>query len=297
MKIKELFKKSPVISLEIFPPKPEASIDTVLNTIDALSDLKPDFISVTYGAGGSSKSHTVQIADIIKNKYGIEALAHLTCISSTKKEVEDILERLRSSNIENVLALRGDRPQDNNCILEETEYEYAKDLIAHIRNFGEFSIGAACYPEVHVEAKDCLSDLRSLKAKVKSGADFLITQLFLDNNFFYDFKEKLDLIEVNIPVSAGIMPVINKKQIERITGLCGTSIPAKFKRILDKYENNPEALKEAGIAYATEQIIDLLSSGVDGIHLYTMNKPEVARKIIDQISNIRSHLGNNIKYA
>lgn len=295
MKIKELFKKSPVISLEIFPPKPEAPIDTIYNTIDALSDLKPEFISVTYGAGGSSKSHTVQIADIIKNKYGIEALAHLTCVSSTAVEIEDILQRLQASNIENVLALRGDKPQDSSCTAaQEPKYKYAKDLIAHVKSFGNFSIGAACYPEVHVEAKDSISDLLNLKAKVKSGADFLITQLFLDNNYFYDFKEKLDLIEVNIPVSAGIMPVINKKQIERITGLCGTSIPVKFKRILAKYENNPEALKEAGIAYATEQIIDLLSSGVDGIHLYTMNKPEVARKIIDQISNIRSYFENAI---
>ncbi|MFA7573250.1 MAG: methylenetetrahydrofolate reductase [NAD(P)H] [Lutispora sp.] len=298
MKIKELFKKSPVISLEIFPPKPEAPIDTIYNTIDALSDLKPEFISVTYGAGGSSKSHTVQIADIIKNKYGIEALAHLTCVNSTAAEIEDILQRLQDSNIENVLALRGDKPQGTSASeVQKSEYKYAKDLIAHVKSFGNFSIGAACYPEVHIEAEDNISDLLNLKAKVNSGADFLITQLFLDNNFFYDFKEKLDLIEVNIPISVGIMPVINKKQIERITSLCGTSIPVKFKRILDKYENNPEALKEAGIAYATEQIIDLLSYGVDGIHLYTMNKPEVARKIIDQISNIRNHFGNNIKYA
>jgi methylenetetrahydrofolate reductase (NADPH) len=297
MKIKELFNKGPVISLEIFPPKPESPIDTVFNTIDELSDLKPDFISVTYGAGGSSKSHTVQIADIIKNKYGIEALAHLTCISSTTKEIDTILEKLRESQIENILALRGDRPQKDSYITTEAQYKYAKDLITHVKKFGDFSIGAACYPEVHLEAKDSLSDLRHLKSKVEAGTDFLITQLFLDNNFFYDFKERLDSIGINLPVSAGIMPVINKSQIERITSLCGASITGKFKRILQKYEYHPEALKEAGIAYATEQIIDLLSSGVDGIHLYTMNRPEVARKIIDQISNIRSHFCSNIEFT
>ena len=163
-------------------------------------------------------------------------------------------------------------------------------MIAYIKATGGFCIGAACYPEVHTEAENALTDLLNLRRKVKAGVDFLITQLFLDNNLFYAFREKLALMEVKTPVSAGIMPVINKKQIERITSLCGASIPPKFRRILDKYEDNPEALKEAGIAYATEQIIDLLSSGVDGIHLYTMNRPEVAKKIFSQIAGIRKHL-------
>jgi len=290
MKIKDLYAQKTVISLEIFPPKPEAPIDTVLDTIDALSDLKPDFISVTYGATGGSKSYTVQIADLIKNKYGIEALAHLTCINSTRQEVEEILDKLKKANIENILALRGDRPQQESPVsMPKWDYHYAADLVAHIKSVGDFCIGGACYPEVHIEAKSCVDDLHNLKRKVNKGVDFLITQLFLDNNYFYDFKEKLDLMELNVPVSAGIMPVINKKMIERITGICGASIPPKFRRILDKYENSPEALKEAGIAYATEQIIDLLSYGVDGIHLYTMNKPEVARKIFGQIRNIRNH--------
>jgi len=290
MKIKDLYAQKTVISLEIFPPKPEAHIDTVLDTIDALSDLKPDFISVTYGATGGSKSYTVQIADLIKNKYGIEALAHLTCINSTRQEVEEILDKLKKANIENILALRGDRPQQESPVsMPKWDYHYAADLVAHIKSVGDFCIGGACYPEVHIEAKSCVDDLHNLKRKVNKGVDFLITQLFLDNNYFYDFKEKLDLMELNVPVSAGIMPVINKKMIERITGICGASIPPKFRRILDKYENSPEALKEAGIAYATEQIIDLLSYGVDGIHLYTMNKPEVARKIFGQIRNIRNH--------
>lgn len=289
MKIKKLFNKSPVISLEIFPPKPESPIDTVLDTIEALSDLKPDFISVTYGAGGSSKSHTLKIADIIKNKYNIEALAHLTCINSTKNDVAGILKELKDSSIENILALRGDIPQNEDFdVSANRDFKYAKDLVNYIKESGDFCIGGACYPEGHIECSDNISDLHHLEDKVDTGVDFLITQLFFDNNLFYDFKEKLDILGVNIPVSAGIMPVINKKQIERITNLCGASIPLKFRRILDKYEYNPEALKEAGVVYATEQIIDLLSSGVDGIHLYTMNRSEIARNIFNQIQNIRS---------
>lgn len=294
MKIKELYKNKPVISLEIFPPKPEAPIDTVLDTIDALSDLKPAFISVTYGAGGSSKSHTVKIADIIKNKYNIEALAHLTCVGSSTADIDEVLEQLKKSNIENIMALRGDLPNGVGPeIWENAEYKYAKDLISHIKESDDFCVGAACYPECHIECRDSVRDLKNLKLKVDSGADFLVTQLFFDNNLYYSFMEKLDILGVDLPVSAGIMPVINKKQIERITSLCGATIPVKFKRIMDKYGDNPAALKEAGTAYATEQIIDLLSSGADGIHLYSMNRPEVARKIITHISEIRSFFDEN----
>lgn len=294
MRIKELYTNKPVISLEIFPPKPETPIDTIIDTIDALSDLKPAFISVTYGAGGTSKGHTVKIADIIKNKYGIEALAHLTCIGSKRSEIDAVIEQLRLCGIENIMALRGDLPIGSGSeLMEQAEYRYAKDLIAHIKESDDFCIGAACYPECHIECRDSVQDLKNLKKKFECGADFLITQLFFDNNLYYSFIEKLDILGVDLPVSAGIMPVINKKQIERITGLCGASIPVKFKRILDKYGDNPAALKEAGIAYATEQIIDLLSSGADGIHLYTMNRPEVARKIISHISDIRSFFNEN----
>lgn len=290
MKIKDLFKEGPILSLEIFPPKVEHPIDTIFDTIHELADLDPAFISVTYGAGGSGKGHTVEIADVIQNKYGIEALAHLTCIHSTSEQINDVLQGLKDANVENVLALRGDKPQEGTKQLKNNKYKHAKDLIHQIDEFGGFCVGAACYPEYHIEALDKVSDLRNLKDKVNSGVDFLITQLFLDNNYFYDFKEKLELMDITVPVSAGIMPVINKRQIERITGLCGVEIPAKFKRILHKYGDNPEALKEAGIAYATEQIIDLLSSGVDGIHLYTMNKPEVARRIMEPMKAIRRHL-------
>ncbi len=291
MKIKELFKNTPVLSLEIFPPKPESPVDTIFNTIEDLADLKPDFISVTYGAGGSSKAHTLKIADILKNKYDIEALAHLTSINSTKEDVSDVLTELRSYGVENVLALRGDLPQEESFDKwAKRDFEYAKDLVDYIKDYDGFCIAGACYPETHIESSCSTDDLKHLKEKVEAGVDFLITQLFFDNNLFYNFKEKIDALGIKIPLSAGIMPVINKKQIERITGLCGASIPLKFRRILEKYEHNPEALKEAGTAYATEQIIDLLSYGVEGIHLYTMNKPEIARGIFNQIENIRSYL-------
>ncbi|MDP4146568.1 MAG: methylenetetrahydrofolate reductase [NAD(P)H] [Bacillota bacterium] len=292
MYIRDIFSsKKPVISFEVFPPKKDSSIDTIYSTIDALADLHPDFISVTYGAGGSASGKTVELASIIKNKYNIEALAHLTCVTSTKSEIEAILDKLTANNITNILSLRGDFPTEGDYKFPSSvQYEHADDLIRHIKSTGDFSIGAACYPEGHIECKDKSLDLFHLKNKVQVGSDFLITQLFFNNEDFYIFMDQIKSIGINVPVSAGIMPVINKKQIERITALCGASVPNKFKRILDKYENNPEALKEAGIAYATEQIIDLLSWGIDGIHIYTMNKPEIARKIVNNIASIRNVL-------
>ena len=289
MYIKDLFNKKPVISLEIFPPNPTSPITSIYNTLEGLKELKPDFISVTYGASGTSKAYTVEIANIIKNTYNIEALAHLTCYNSTKKEIDSILKELKEKNIENVLALRGDLPKDFNTIqIADANFNNANDLVSLINAYGGFSIGGACYPEGHIDCKSTLDDLKNLKEKVFCGVDFLITQLFFDNEIFYNFKEKLDILGVCVPISAGIMPVINKKQIERITSMCGATLTPKFKRILNKYEYNSEALTEAGIAYATEQIIDLLSFGVDGIHLYTMNRADVARKIISDISNIRN---------
>jgi len=289
MYIKDLFNKKPVISLEIFPPNPTSPITSIYNTLEGLKELKPDFISVTYGASGTSKAYTVEIANIIKNTYNIEALAHLTCYNSTKEEIDSILKELKEKNIENVLALRGDLPKDfNTTQISDVPFNNANDLVHLINAYGGFSIGGACYPEGHIDCKSTLDDLKNLKEKVFCGVDFLITQLFFDNEIFYNFKEKLDILGVSVPVSAGIMPVINKKQIERITSMCGATLTPKFKRILNKYEYNSEALTEAGIAYATEQIIDLLSFGVDGIHLYTMNRPDVARKIISDISNIRN---------
>jgi methylenetetrahydrofolate reductase (NADPH) len=293
MKIRDLFNKKPVVSLEIFPPKPENPISTVFDTIDKLSPLKPDFISVTYGAGGSSRDHTVHIADLIKNTYHIETLAHLTCYNSTQEEIDRILAELHDRNIENILALRGDAPLDGESNTNSS-FKHASDLIKHIKSTDQFCIGAACYPEGHIENSSLLNDLRNLDAKINEGTDFLITQLFFDNDIFYSFLEKLAVMGVSIPIMAGILPVINKIQIEKITKLCGAKLTPKFQRILDKYEYNPAALKEAGIAYATEQIIDLISFGIDGIHLYTMNKPEVATKIITDISYIRNFLNQEL---
>ncbi|MBU3188103.1 methylenetetrahydrofolate reductase [NAD(P)H] [Clostridium bowmanii] len=294
MQIKNLYNnKRPVISLEIFPPKQTTPINTIYDTIDGLKDLKPDFISVTYGAGGSSRDYTVEIANILKNKYNVETLAHLTCLNSTSFEIEGILNKLKVRDIENILALRGDLPSDDQNNNSNPQFEHASDLVKQIKSHDNFCIGGACYPEGHIECSSKIHDLKYLKAKVDNGLDFLITQIFFDNEMLYDFLERLDILGIKIPISAGIMPVINKKQIERITQMCGSKLTQKFKRIIGKYEHNPEALKEAGIIYATEQIIDLLSSGIDGIHLYTMNKPEVAQRIFSNISNIRSTLVND----
>lgn len=287
MKIKDMYNsKKPVISFEIFPPKKDGSLESIYKTIDVLSALTPDFISVTYGAAGSTDNKTAEIASIIKNKYNIEALAHLTCITSSKEDIDKTLKTLKNHNVNNVLALRGDIPVDFDKSFSPS-FKHASDLIEHIKTENNFSIGAACYPEGHIESKSIDEDLKNLKLKVENGAEFLITQLFFDNERYYDFKDKLISMNINTPISIGIMPVTNKKQIIKMTSLSGAYLPLKFRRLLDKYENNPAVLKEAAIAYATEQIIDLISSGADGIHIYTMNKPEIAQSIIKNISNIR----------
>ncbi|QOX64570.1 methylenetetrahydrofolate reductase [NAD(P)H] [Anoxybacterium hadale] len=289
MKIKELFDaKKTVISLEIFPPKLTSPVETVFKTLDELKDINPDFISVTYGAGGKAKDRTVEIASKIKNDYHIESLAHLTCISATKEQINGILHELRSNGIENVLAMRGDLPEDPDFEFPDPlHYEHASDLIRQVKAEGDFCIGAACYPEGHVDCENKVQDVKYLRDKVSMGADFLISQLFFDNELFYRFMEEIDLAGIDVPVSAGILPVLNKSQIERITKLAGCQLPPKFVRILDRYEDNPAALKEAGEAYAIEQIIDLMAWGVRGIHLYTMNKPDTAQRIIGNIENIR----------
>ncbi len=291
MFIKDIFlKKSPVISFEIFPPKKEYPIEIIYDTVEGLKGLNPDFISVTYGAGGSNKDRTIEIASTVKNKYGIETLAHLTCYTSTKKETEFILEKLKRNNIDNILALRGDPPI--NKFHGKSDYKYAKDLVRHIKKIGKFSIGAAAYPEGHIECNSLDKDIENLKQKVDCGVDFLVTQLFFDNEKFYEYKDKLIKKNIDIPIMAGIMPVLNKKQIKKMVSLSGATLPKKFIRILNKYEYQPEALKEAGIIYATEQIIDLLSWGVDGIHIYTMNKPKIASEIVQKFSSIRYAINN-----
>ena len=291
MNINNLFnKKKVVFSFEIFPPKQESKIDTIYNTLEELKGLSPDFISVTYGAGGSlAKNMTCEISSIVKNKYGIEPLAHLTCINSTKEEVDKTLDDLKKEGIENVLALRGDILID---FKGSSDFKYSSDLITHIKNINDFNIVGACYPEGHLDSKSYEEDLINLRKKQEAGATHLISQLFFDNDYFYKFLDKKEKYGINIPVQAGIMPVVNAKQIKRIVSLCGAKVPNKFIKIMDRYEYNPEALRDAGIAYATEQIIDLISSGVDGIHLYTMNNPYVAKKISNSISSIISTINN-----
>lgn len=287
MSIAELFKtKNTVYSFEIFPPKKTSSVDTIYSTLDQLKDLKPDFISVTYGAGGSvANCLTCEIASIVKNKYGIRPLAHLTCVNSTRQDVAEILRQLKESGIQNIMALRGDINPD---IPRKNDFEYASDLVKFIKENGDFHISGACYPEGHVESADLIEDIHNLKKKVDAGAEHLVTQLFFDNSAFYAFVERARIAGINVPISAGIMPVLNKNQIERMVSLTAASLPAKFTRMISKYEHHPEALRDAGIAYAVEQIVDLVSNGVQGIHLYTMNNPFVARRITESISSIIS---------
>lgn len=287
MHIKELFEKKEVVfSFEIFPPKVTSSIETIYDTLESLKDLKPDYISVTYGAGGNiSDNRTCEISSLIKNKYNIEPLAHLTCINSNKKTINNILERLNEQGIENILALRGDIPRKSSTI---GDFNNAHELIEHINKKDNFGIAAACYPEGHIDSSSLKQDIEALKMKIEAGADYLISQLFFDNNYFYNLLNLMEQKGLNIPIQAGIMPVTNKKQIERIVSLCGATVPLKFIKIMNKYEHDKEALREAGIAYALEQIIDLVSSEVKGIHLYTMNNPYIARKISNNISYVLS---------
>lgn len=285
-----LGRTRPAISFEIFPPKPETPLETIFDTIGALRDLNPDFISVTYGAGGSSRDRTTDIASAVQNRWGLTSLAHLTCMGSTPPEVEGVLEVLEQEGVKNILALRGDpRPEDEG---NDGPFQYASDLIKYIRrgHFSDFSIGAAAYPEGHAECSSPGDDLRHLKEKTDAGADFLITQLFFDNEIFFSFMEKVRRAGIKVPVLAGIMPVLNARQIGRIVSLCGASIPPKFARIMSRYEHSPQALAEAGVAYAAEQIIDLLSWGVDGIHLYTMNRPDVSGRIMGSLLSVRDTL-------
>lgn len=285
MRIDQLLNRDTVtFSCELFPPKIGTDLAHVKTVVREIAELKPDFISVTYGAGGSTSKRTVEIAADIQS-YGIPALAHLTCISATRGQVASMLDDFRANHIENILALRGDMPQDAN-FAPPMEYRYASELIEDIKSQNEFCIGAACYPDGHVECEHKEADIDYLKRKVDSGCDFLTTQMFFDNNVFYNFLYRILRKGINIPVIAGVMPVINSKQIRRSCELSGTALPPRFKAITDKFADNPPAMKQAGIAYATEQIIDLISNGVSHIHLYTMNRPEIAREIMGNLSEI-----------
>lgn len=285
MKIIDKFKKgSSVLSFEVFPPKKTSPIESIYNTLEDIGKLNPDFISVTYGAGGNvADTRTIDIAENIKKKHGIETLVHLTCVSSTKESVDKILDDMKQRGLTNILALRGDIPDG----VEPTgEFKYASDLVEYIKMRGGFHMSGACYPEVHYESKNMIEDIKNLKIKVDAGVEHLMTQLFFDNNVFYDFLEKVRISGIDVPIEAGIMPVTNKKQIERMVSMCGASLPSKFTKIMQKYENNPEALRDAGIAYAIDQIIDLAANDVDGVHIYTMNNSLVSKKIYDGVASI-----------
>jgi len=285
MKIETIFqKKKPVISFEIFPPKREAALTSIDETLKVLSKLNPDFISVTFGAGGSvTGSMTVALAKKIKNEYGITPIVHLTCLNYTKAEILSILQELKENDIQNILALRGDKSPTYE---EKNEFKHATDLVEFIRENGNFSISGALYPERHLESKNVIDDITHLKEKVDMGASHLISQLFFDNDLYYKFMEKARIAGIKVPIEAGIMPVINKAQIERMVTLCGASLPEKFQRILQKFEHNKEALFDAGMVYAVNQIVDLIAHDVDGIHIYTMNNPLVAKKICDGIEHL-----------
>lgn len=285
MRIQEQFaKKKCVVSCEIFPPKPDLPIDTIFKTLDELGGIPIDFISVTYGAGGSSTARSLEMVSKVKNQYQIETLAHLTCVGASRAEIANIARSLQKENIENILALRGDFPENMDPSSCAIDYTYAVDLIRHLKELGDFCIGAAAYPEGHIDCKDLKTDLHNLKTKVDAGVDFLITQLFFDNDRFYQFYEQARAYGIACPISVGIMPILNVRQIKRITTLCGASIPSKVHKMLERYGDNPGDIAAAGVEYACQQIEDLLQFGVEGIHLYTMNKASYTKQIMENTS-------------
>lgn len=286
MFISEMLRDDKVtVSFEVFPPKVDSSFDTVKAAVTELNELRPDYMSVTYGAGGSTSKKTTDIASYIQRDLGTNALAHLSCISSTREQIEQQLNEMHSAGIDNILALRGDMPEDG-VLPGNMEYHYAWQLVEDIKKKGGFCVGAACYPEGHVECLNKTKDLDYLKQKVDCGCDFLVTQMFFDNNVLYTFLYNALKAGIDIPITAGIMPVTNSRQISRICSLSGTSLTPKFRSILDKFGDNPAALKQAGIAYAVDQIVDMVSNGIKGIHIYTMNKPDVAQSILNSLYSV-----------
>ncbi len=285
MKIPELFaQKKPVFSLEIFPPKRRSNLDKIYDTIGKLTACRPDFISVTYGAGGSmTDNSTCEIASNIKEKFGIEPLAHLTCVNSTKEDVTEMIRRFSEAKIENVLALRGDIVPGEKV---EKDFSHANELAIEVQRNSGLQILGACYPEGHYESKNLREDISNLKYKIGAGVKVLITQLFFDNQRFYDFLAQARNAGIQVPISAGIMPIVNKKQIEKTVALSGASLPHEFTRMIGLYENEPEELYRHGIQYAVDQIRDLLEHGVDGIHLYIMNNADVSAAVYEKIRDL-----------
>lgn len=283
MHTNELFAKKTVFSFEVFPPKRDIPVETVYPTLDELSQLHPDFISVTCGAGGTGGNRTVEVATYIK-QLGCETAAHMPCIYLTEEAALQNLKELKEAGIDNILALRGDEVPGRE---RAHVFEHASDLVAFIKEKEpDFNIIGACYPEGHTEAKTLAADIRNLKTKVDAGVNELISQLFFDNTMFYRFLERCEIAGINVPIEAGIMPVTNKAQIERMVSMCGATLPVKFQRAIAKYGDKPEAMRDIGIAYAIDQIADLLANGVDGIHVYTMNNPYIAKKIAEAVKTL-----------
>ncbi len=281
LKIKDFYaRKKPVVSFEVFPPKKDSGIQAVMNVLERLPKLHPDFISVTYGAGGGAQSSkTRDIAASLKRVHHTEPLAHLTCVGASRESIRASAQALKESGIENIMALRGDLPEGDAL---SGDFAHAVDLIRALKSDGAFCVGAACYPEGHLECDDAYRDLVYLREKQDAGADFLVTQLFFDNDLFYRFLEDVKKVGVSIPISAGIMPIFSRSQIERMIFMCGVSLPSAIIRLLYKYEHDPESLKQAGIAYAVDQMEQLIRGGADGVHIYTMNQPETAVQAIER---------------
>ena len=292
MKLTELFKKEGYsLSFEVFPPKTDTLFESVKHATEEIAKLRPSFMSVTYGAGGGTSRYTLDIAKNIKESYCVPTLAHLTCVSSTKQTVRERIEDMRNAGIENVMALRGDIPKE----LEGTDrkgwdYTHACMLVRELRESGaDFCIGGACYPEVHPESKNQTDDIKYLKEKVDAGCDFLTTQMFFDNNLLYNFLYKIREAGITVPIIPGVMPITNGNQVERAVKLSCSFVPQRFKTLVDKFGTSPAAMKQAGIAYATDQIIDLFANGIKNVHVYSMNKPDVATAILENLSDIIVH--------
>lgn len=288
MKITELLKKDALtLSFEVFPPKTETGFDSVKEATEKIAGLKPAFMSVTYGAGGGTSKYTLDIAKNIKERYGVPTLAHLTCVSSTKETVHRRIADMKAAHIENVMALRGDIPDSmTDADRSGWDYRYAIDLVRELKNEGSFCIGGACYPEIHPESRNQKEDVLRLKEKVDAGCDFLTTQMFFDNNLLYNFLYKIREQGITVPVIPGVMPITNANQIERAIKLSGSFMPRRFVSLVDKFGGDPAAMKQAGIVYATDQIIDLFANGIKNVHVYSMNKPDVAEKILSNLSDI-----------
>ena len=289
MKIKELLAQDTLtLSIEVFPPKTESGFDSVKHATEEIAALRPSYMSVTYGAGGGTSRYTLDIAKNIKGRYGVPTLAHLTCVSSTKETVREKIEAMRAAGIENVMALRGDIPQDR--LGEDRarwDYTHAVELVRELKAYGdEFCVGGACYPEVHPESTNQKEDIKYLCEKVEAGCDFLTTQMFFDNNLFYNFVYKIREAGITVPVIPGVMPITNGNQVARAITLSGSLMPQRFKALVDKFGGTPAAMKQAGIAYATDQIIDLFANGIKNVHVYSMNKPDVAAAIVQNLSDI-----------